>query len=467
MNGRIVAPFSLRLQIIERFHDHKLGGHLGISKTLGRIAARYYWPKMRSDVSSYIRSCVSCVKRKPYGGKTAPLQPIAPTTFIWQKLAMDIVGPLPETYAGNRYILVMSEYTTRYMIGAALRDQKASTVASAFILNVVLRYGSPTEILTDQGTNFCSNLMKEICTRRNIKQTRTTAYHPATDGNVERFNRTMGDMLATTLPTDRYVWDEYLPFVIYVYNTSIHTSTGETPHYLLYGQDPIEPDDISTAFARKRCMDHRHDYFFNVWREAIEKAKDSFAEAQLNQKKYYDQKTVEREFQVGDVIVLRDMRLRSKFEPRWLGPYTVTRKMGKLNYAIRMPERNDEFVVHVNRMKLLPQRKNPRDQQRSQTDVKYEIVRPNTEQPTRNRETNPVETRSEDSQLWPNLQKKYSLRQEGETTQDDPWAVRDGWEAVEEDVDPCTLEYKKKQSTPKEGESSSKARPRKRPNSEM
>ena len=87
-------------------------------------------------------------------------------------------------------------------------------------------------------------------------------------------------------------------------------------------------------------MDHRHDYFFNVWREAIEKVKDSFAEAQLNQKKYYDQKTVEREFQVGDVIVLRDMRLRSKFEPRWLGPYTVTRKMGKLNYAIRMPERN-------------------------------------------------------------------------------------------------------------------------------
>ena len=99
--------------------------------------------------------------------------------------------------------------------------------------------------------------------------------------------------------------------------------------------------------------------------------------------------------------------------------------------------------------------------------MKYEIVRPNTEQPTRNRETNPVETRSEDSQLWPNLQKKYSLRQEGEATLDDPWAVRDGWEVVEEDVDPRILEYKKKQSTPKEGESSSKARPRKRPISEM
>ena len=115
---------------------------------------------MRVDISNFIKSCETCVKRKPYGGKVAPLQPISPITFIWQRIAMDIVGPLPETYNGNRYILVMSEYTTRYMIGVAIKDQKASTFANAFIINVVLRYGSPTEILTDQGTNFCSKLMK-------------------------------------------------------------------------------------------------------------------------------------------------------------------------------------------------------------------------------------------------------------------------------------------------------------------
>ena len=160
MKGRIVVPLSIRLQVIERFHDHKLAGHLGISKVFGRAAARYIWPKMRVDISNFIKSCETCVKRKPYGGKVAPLQPISPITFIWQRIAMDIVGPLPETYNGNRYILVMSEYTTRYMIGVAIKDQKASTFANAFIINVVLRYGSPTEILTDQGTNFCSKLMK-------------------------------------------------------------------------------------------------------------------------------------------------------------------------------------------------------------------------------------------------------------------------------------------------------------------
>ncbi len=359
LNGKIVVPLSLRSQVIERFHDHRLAGHLGIAKTLGKIKARYIWPRMRQDVYDYIQSCLACVKRKPYGVQTAPLQPIAPPTFTWQRIAMDVVGPLPETYNGNRYILVMSEYSTRYMIGVAMPNQKASTVANALIINVILRYGSPTEILTDRGTNFCSKLLREICGRLNIKQTRTTAYHPATDGNVERFNRTMGDMLATTLTKDRHVWDEYFPYVIYVYNTSIHSSTGETPHYLLYGQDPIEADDISSTFARKRCVDDQADHYFKLWRNAIEMAKETFRTAQLNQKRFYDvSKTKTREFTIGDYVVLKDMRLRSKFDPRWLGPYLVTRRMGNLNYAVKLDGSTDEFIVHVNRMKPLPRREN-------------------------------------------------------------------------------------------------------------
>jgi len=176
---------------------------------------------------------------------------------------MDVVGPLPETYQGNRYILVMSEYATRYMIAIAMQNQKARTIAKAFILNVILRYGCPLEILTDRGTNFLSHPMKEICSLLNIKQTRTTAYHPATDGNVERFNRTMGDMLSTALTNDVNTWDEYLPYVIFLYNTSVHASTNETPHYLLFGQDPIEPDDISSVTARKRCIDNECDEYFS------------------------------------------------------------------------------------------------------------------------------------------------------------------------------------------------------------
>jgi IS30 family transposase len=325
------------------------------------------------DIKNYIKSCVACAKRKAYGATTAPLKPLEQSNFFWQRVAMDVVGPLPETYQGNRYILVMSEYATRYMIAVAMQNQKARTIAKAFILNVILRYGCPLEILTDRGTNFLSHLIKEICSLLNIKQTRTTAYHPATDGNVERFNRTMGDMLSTALTNDVNTWDEYLPYVIFLYNTSVHASTNETPHYLLFGQDPIEPDDISSVTARKRCIDNECDEYFRLWRESIEIARENFRKAQTSQKKWYDRGTKQVTYKIGDTILLRDMKLRSKLAPRWEGPYVVTRKLGQLNYAvIKSQTSSTELIVNVNRMKLLPIRDTDPTQNASFTSEKMD-----------------------------------------------------------------------------------------------
>jgi len=359
--GKLIVPAVLKFRVMERFHDHLLGGHLGSRKTASRISRDYYWPGMFNDIKKYVKSCVACAKRKAYGTNTAPLKPLEQSSFFWQRVAMDVVGPLPETYQGNRYILVMSEYATRYMIAVPMKNQTARTIAKAFILNVILRYGSPLEILTDRGTNFLSHLLKEICNLLNIKHLRTTAYHPATDGNVERFNRTMGDMLSTALTNDVHIWDEYLPYVIFLYNTSVHASTNETPHYLLFGQDPIEPDDISSRNARKRCIDGDCDDYFKLWRDSIEIAKRNFKKAQKSQKKWYDKGTKDIIFQIGDTVLLRDMRLRSKFKPRWEGPYIVTRKISSLNYAVSKitdstNTSSTELIVHVNRMKLLPVR---------------------------------------------------------------------------------------------------------------
>jgi hypothetical protein len=143
----------------------------------------------------------------------------------------------------------------------------------------------------------------------------------------------MGDMLSTALTNDVHIWDEYLPYVIFLYNTSVHASTNETPHYLLFGQDPIEPDDISSRNARKRCIDGDCDDYFKLWRDSIEIARRNFKKAQKSQKKWYDKGTKDIIFQIGDTVLLRDMRLRSKFKPRWEGPYFLTRKKSSLNYA--------------------------------------------------------------------------------------------------------------------------------------
>ncbi|KZS00381.1 Uncharacterized protein APZ42_003319 [Daphnia magna] len=204
--------------------------------------------------------------------------------------------------------------------------------------------------------------MKDICSLLNIKQTRTTAYHPATDGMVERFNRTMGDMLASALANDKHIWDEYLPYIMHIYNSSVHASTNETPHYLLFGQDPIESDDISSSTARKRYIDSEADEFFSIWRKAIiitQEHQEHFRKAQKTQKKFYDRGTNQKTFNIGDKVLLLDTRLKSKLTPRWDGPYIVNRQMGPLNYAVqRETEKTTttsvcEILVHVNRMKLL------------------------------------------------------------------------------------------------------------------
>ena len=130
--GKILAPEALREKILFRYHDDPLAGHLGTKKTIGRIRCRYYWPGMVKDIKAYVKQCAICEKRKALGSSKAPLIPITPPDKPWQLMAMDIQGPLDLTEKGNKYILVMGEYSTRYMIAAAMKDQTAESVLEAF-----------------------------------------------------------------------------------------------------------------------------------------------------------------------------------------------------------------------------------------------------------------------------------------------------------------------------------------------
>lgn len=152
--GKILAPESLRAKILFRYHDNPLAGHLGARKTIGRIRCRYYWPGMVKDIKAYVKQCAICEKRKAVGSSKAPLVPIPPPDRPWQLMAMDIVGPLDLTEKGNTYILVMGEYSTRYMIAAPMKDQTADSIHDAFREKIILTHGVPEEVLTDQGSNF-------------------------------------------------------------------------------------------------------------------------------------------------------------------------------------------------------------------------------------------------------------------------------------------------------------------------
>lgn len=187
---------------------------------------------MRESVEDYIRRCTACTQRKlpapaANNGK-APLKSIEvsePFTF-W---ALDYMGPLPETARGNRHILVMMDHFTKWCEAFATSDQKAVTVAKILVEKVFSRFGSPVVLHSDQGANFESNLMHELCDVMGITKTRTTAYHPRCDGQVERQNRTLQDMLAAFSAKHGSDWDLWLDSVVLAYNTSRQESLQLSP----------------------------------------------------------------------------------------------------------------------------------------------------------------------------------------------------------------------------------------------
>ena len=140
---------------------------------------------------------------------------------------MDIEGPITESRNGNKYILVLSDYATRYVMTFPLANLTAQAVAQILVAVIISKYGAPSRILTDQRSNFLSELVQNICTLFKVKQMNTTAYHPQTDGLVERFNRTLCDMLACYVHDEQELWETYLPFVTLAYNTSVQTSLNE------------------------------------------------------------------------------------------------------------------------------------------------------------------------------------------------------------------------------------------------
>lgn len=179
---RILVPEPLREKIIENCHSVMWAGHPGTERTLSRVKQQYYWPKMNRDVDEFVKRCESCAKRKsPNQLKVplaAPYEPVAP----FEMVSLDIVGPLPASKQGNKYLLTFIDHFSRYAEAVPLADQTAETTARAFVKYILTRHGVPERLLTDQGRNFTSELFTTTCKILGIKKLRTTAYHPESNG---------------------------------------------------------------------------------------------------------------------------------------------------------------------------------------------------------------------------------------------------------------------------------------------
>ena len=241
---QFVIPQDMVRSILQQFHDAPSGSHLSVAKTLNKISSRFYWPGQRRDVVNWCKSCELCAAHKsPPRKRKAKLQTEL-SSHPFQRVAMDILGPLPQSVRGSKYILVIGDYFTKWIEAVAIPNMEAVTVAEAFVFQFVSRVGVPDFLHTDQGRNFESALLKAVCTLLGVSKTRTSPYHPQSGGLIERFNRTLLSLLSMATKQDEHNWDLHLPLVMLAYRTSVQESAGCTPFELVFGRDARLPADV-------------------------------------------------------------------------------------------------------------------------------------------------------------------------------------------------------------------------------
>ena len=352
-------------------------GHLGTKKTLGKLRASYFFKHMYAVCYKYVRGCSTCQK-KDRGPKTpAPLGRMPAALGAWHTVAVDVLGPLPETRSGKRCIVVMTDYLTKYVLAVATKNQTAETTA-AVLMDKFLEYGLPERLISDNGANFRSRLVQELCRLLKVSQLFTTPYHPQFDGLCERFNRTLAAMLRGFVAENQRDWDTYLPYVLHAYRAAPQESTGESPFFLMFFRQSKAPLDIMLSDSgseipgeRELCRPEVKTQAINFLQERLHEAfkvvRQRLAKARDDQKRYHDKKSKRREFQVGDEVFLLNERVATgetkKLHRPWQPGYRIVKVVGPLNYLVQHPDNRAKTLrVHVNRLKAsVPQHVWPDD----------------------------------------------------------------------------------------------------------
>ena len=356
---QLVVPKVLRREVMAQMHGSLLGGHLGRKKTREKTLQRYYWYGLRSDINLHVASCDECESIKPpVRPARAPLGRMTVGAPL-DRLATDILGPLPETPRGNKYVLVVTDHFTKWVEVFAIPDQTAQTIANAILDEVIARFGCPLSLHSDQGANFNGELIAELCKLLEIRKTRTSVYHPSGNGQTERFNRTLMRMVKAYLRGEQEDWDLHLGCLAAAYRSSPHDSTGLTPNLMMLGREVRLPAEILFhPDAQGEAVTSYGEYTDRVrqrLQRAHEVARTHLRVAAARQKQQYDVRVSHEPYDAGALAWLESdlgqQDLAPKMRRPYEGPYLVLRRLGDLNYMVQLDRKGAKRVVHFNRLK--------------------------------------------------------------------------------------------------------------------
>ena len=355
---QLVVPYSLRDEVLNLCHNCLSSGHLGEKKTLARLLQFATWYKVRDSVHLWVQRCQICQASKHSHQPNRPPLGTITVGAPLDKVATDLIGPFPTTKQGNKHILVVQDYFTKWVEFYPVPDTQAETCARIILNEFISRYGVPLSIHSDQGSNYESELFQKFCEILDIKKTRTSPRHPSGNGMVERVNSTLLAMIRSYMKGHQNDWDLHLGSLAGAYRSSVHDSTGFTPNLLMLGRETTQPVHLIFGDPNLSSQEHPADFVHqtqNNLRQFHDIARNNLKRAANYRKTNHDLRIALRTFSKGDLVWFRNERRSKgrcpKLQSIWFGPCVVLQKLNDLNYRIQLNGSGSSKVVHIEKLK--------------------------------------------------------------------------------------------------------------------
>ena len=316
---QLVLPSCYRAEVLTMLHNEI--GHPGRDRTLSLLRDRFFWPQMYKHVEEWIAGCSRCIRRKKPDCKRQPLVNIK-TTQPLELVCMDFLT-LESSKGGYQHILVITDHFTRFATAIPTRNQTAKTTADALLNGFIVHYGIPKKLHSDQGANFESRLIRELCAVMGCDKSRTTPYHPMGNGMTERYNQTLLSMLGTLEPHKKADWKSHVAPLVHAYNCTRHESTHFSPYSLMFGRDPNLPVDLKFGLSEDQPAQSLTKYVDNLrsrLKESFDLATANADKARRKQKAYYDLKSRPADLLVDDRVLVKKVAFgegKHKLADRW------------------------------------------------------------------------------------------------------------------------------------------------------
>ena len=358
---RICVPDCVEIKqtILEEAHRSKYAMHPGITKMYNDLKREFWWPGMKKDVTQFVLKCLTCQKVKIEHQKPGGLlQSIEVPQWKWDDISMDFIVGLPRTQSGHDSIWVIVDRLTKSAHFLPVQiSSPMEKLAQLYVDEIVRLHGVPKSIISDRDQRYRSGYWTSLQAALGSKLKFSTAYHPQTDGQTERVNQILEDMLracAIELPGS---WDKHLPLAEFAYNNSYQSSIGMAPYEALYGRKCRSP--ICWTEVSERTVIGPD--IVDETTQKIEMIREKLLTAQSRQKSYADKRRRPLEFEEGDHVFLkvspmtgvgRSIRAK-KLSPRYMGPFDVIEKVGEVSYRIALPPQLSRLhdVFHVSQLK--------------------------------------------------------------------------------------------------------------------